>query len=92
MTSETQRAGRRPREYRPRYSGADDSRTIQNPPKSGCRCRNHMGTQKQQHKSKLEAIDAIMKRVLAKGGGSATPYECPTAPGIWHVGTQRRGN
>lgn len=68
---------------------ADDTRRVVNPSRTGCRCVNHMRTPKQQHTSKDAAITAILDRVLERTG-TATPYECPTAPGIWHVGTTKR--
>lgn len=56
-----------------------------------CRCRNHLGKPKTQHKSKDAALKAVMRRHVRHGGPFIT-YPCPTRPGVFHVATDRKKN
>lgn len=66
---------------RPR-DGGDKPR----PPKSGCQCKNHMGTAKIAHKTEAEALEHALVQV--RKGRTARIYRCPTSDRL-HVATAR---
>lgn len=55
-------------------------------PTPRCTCRNHMGTKKQLHKTRQDAMNAILKHHLRHGGHSI--YPCPSKLGF-HVRSQK---
>lgn len=67
---------------------ADDTRGrgVQ-PSKSGCRCTNHLGGAKQQHKSQAAAVAYAASHT--KYTGVTRIYRCPTSD-RWHVTTRRK--
>lgn len=58
--------------------------------KSACRCRNHMGSPKLQHKSRRAALNEAMRRARKHRGYSFGLYPCPAQPGVWHLTTKER--
>lgn len=69
---------------------ADDTRPVNAPTRSGCRCRNHKGTPKQQHRTREAAVDAIVT-IHLRHGGAYEVYQCPRSD-RWHVRTMRKDN
>lgn len=55
---------------------------------SECKCRNHMGSSKNQYKSKERALDSILKYHL-KPGSAYKIVKCPTSD-KFHVATKRK--
>ena len=54
-----------------------------------CHGRNHLGKQKTRHTSRNAALRAIIRRHMGHGMPCRI-YRCPTAPGIYHVTTDRK--
>lgn len=57
----------------------------------GCRCNNHMGTPKAQHKSRAAALQWCIRGAAKRGvaGMRFEPYPCPTS-NRWHIRTARK--
>lgn len=54
---------------------------------SRCRCRNHLGSPKQQHRSRAAAVQWAVRSSRVRGM-RLEPYRCPTS-NRWHIRTAR---
>lgn len=64
---------------------ADDTRSVRGASKSGCRCMNHLGQPKQQHKTQDAALAYATRHT--RWTGLTRIYRCPTS-NRWHVTTR----
>ena len=80
--------GRRQQSKNARRATEKHARQKGRPHQGGpsCTCRNHLGKPKQQHRSRDQAISAIVRRHMRRGG-TFRAYRCPTSP-KWHVTSQ----